>query len=104
VSGRDEVSQRIEVVLAFAFPLLPQRMEAAYLFATGFVGVYDDIVALRGGWPETIHAASSEQLLRDDLIQQLVRIVEQLTRGFAKLRIIENAWILALQLPSQKER
>ena len=82
---RDEVGQRVERLLPFSLPLLPQRVETAFHLAAGFVGVNEDVVALARGRPEAVHAPGREQLFADDPLEQRLGIVEQLARGFAEI-------------------
>src|SRR5262245_24897740 len=44
IGGGNEIGERVESGLAFAFPLLPQGVEAAAFFAARFVSVNDDVV------------------------------------------------------------
>ena len=58
---------------------------------------------LGGRGPEAVHAAGDEELLGDDPIEQGVRRLEQVARGRALLRMLEDRRIPPLQVPGVEE-
>ena len=53
--------------------------------------------------PEAVDAAGANQLAVDDLLQQLLRVVVEIPRRRADLRVVENLREAALQLPRREE-
>ena len=100
----DEIGQREEIGLPFAFPLLPQEVKPRQLVLASFVGEQRHIVADRSRRPKAVHAAGGEQFLGDDLVEQPPGVVEQLASFAADVRIVENSRILALQFPGEEKR
>ena len=58
-----------------------------------------DVVAVGSSTPPAVHAASLQELLVDDLTEQLLRVVVELTGG----RLVEDRGELPLQLPGVEE-
>ena len=62
-----------------------------------------DVIAVGVRGPEAVDAAGFQPLIRLDLVQQLLRVFEQLTCSSAMRGVVENRWVLALQLPRVEE-
>ena len=96
----DEVGQGVEIARSLALPLLAARVEAGELVPGRFIRgltpparrvVDDDVVAQCVGRPEAVDGARAQPFLFDDLIEQPLRVGQQLSgffaRSFAALRI-----------------
>ena len=67
------------------------------------LAVEDDVVAVGVCGPEAVDAARAEQAVLDDLVEQLVRAVEQVARRLALLGIVEDRRIATAELPGVEE-
>ena len=76
--------------------LLPEHREAD-------VAVDDEVVVLGVRRPESVDAACLQRALGGDLVEQLVRIREQVARDLSLLRVVEDRRIAALELPRVEE-
>jgi hypothetical protein len=62
-----------------------------------------NIVANRVCRPKSMNAARNQQILRNNLIEKFLRIVEKFARLLANLGIVENRRITTAQFPRMKE-
>src|ERR1700733_3623258 len=79
-------------------------MELCELRRTAFVLVEDDVVAFGRSGPEADDGARGEPFLLDDARQHFLRVVEEIARRLARLRIVEDQRIAADQFPGLEER
>src|SRR4051812_49242520 len=87
---RHQVTQAAIHLARRLLHLLAKEMEGAKALLTRFIGVDLNVVADRIRRPKSVDSARGQQLLRDDSIKQLLRIIEQLARLRADYRIFEN--------------
>ena len=62
-----------------------------------------DVVALRGGRPEAVHAPCLQELAGDDLVQELVCVLVELAGRLADDRVVQDLGEAPLQLPGVEE-
>ena len=62
------------------------------------------VVAFAVRRPQTDHCVGAEPALVNDPPQHLLRVGEQIARGFADSGIVENGRVLAVELPRREER
>ena len=80
--------------------LLAQEMERGQDLGAGVVGVELDIVAHGVGGEEAINAARGEQFPADDVVQQFLRVLEELPG----LGLFQDGRVAPAQLPGVEER
>ena len=90
--GRDVVREAAVRARVAVVGLLAQAREARPVLE-------HDVVAVGVRGPEAVDAARGEQLVADDLVEQLLRVVVELARG----GLLEDRGELALQLPRVEE-
>ena len=76
--------------------LLTQHREAD-------AAVEHDVVALGPRRPEAVDAARLQRSVGGDLVEQLVRGLEEVARDLALLRVVEDRRVAALELPGVEE-
>src|SRR5947209_496621 len=62
-----------------------------------------DVVAVGARGPETVNAACLEPTVGLDLVEQLLRVAEELARGRALRRAVQDRRVFALELPGVEE-
>ena len=68
------------------------------------VGVDLDVVADAVRRPEADDRVGDKPFFRDELLQHGLRVLEQMARGLAIFVVLQDARVLALQLPGLEER
>src|SRR5207237_9905764 len=101
--GSDEISQGVIELPGRLVHLLPERVENGQGLAAALVRVELDVIAVAVGWEEAVNAASSEEFLADDFIQELLRVVKKLPSFDPELRIIENRGVASAQFPGMEK-
>ena len=105
VLRRQEIGQRKIRLTCRLARLLAQRMHHRQRLATAVVGEHRDVFAVdRIGREQTDHGARFQQLVLDKFGQHALRIGEHLPRLLTDHFVVEDARILAGQLPGHEER
>src|SRR5690606_21173805 len=99
----DEIGQGVVRLACSLDGLLPQVMHAPEWLAVLVVQL-DVVMIDLVGRPETEDGPGADQLLVDQLAQDRLGIVEQRAGGFADHFIVEDARVLADQVPGDEER
>src|SRR6185369_10025143 len=83
--------------------LLAQHREARDLTLAHVVLVEDDVLAVARGRPVAVDAASADELLGDDAIEQALARLEEIARRLALLGVLEDLREAAGELPGREE-
>src|ERR1700730_7526441 len=84
--------------------LLAQEIKRREFLGSRFIKVKIDIVPVGTSRPEAENTLRPQPIFRDCLIEQLLRIVENLARLPPDFRIVKNRGIPSAQLPDMEER
>ena len=103
-AGRDEVSERPVRRAVALLHLLTEEMKLGENLGARFVGVNFHVFAHAIRGEETIDRRGANQFLGDDLVEQLLRVVEELGRFHAVFLVLKNLRINAAQFPGVEER
>src|ERR1043166_5216838 len=95
----DEVGKAMVELTGLLLHLLAQEVKCGQDMRSGFVRVKLDIVADGMRWEKAVNGASAEQLLGDNLLQQALRVLEELF-GF---RPFQDCRITPPQFPGVKK-
>src|ERR1700736_5040910 len=101
---RNEVGQTVVRLTGRFLHLLSKKIEGCQFFPTFVVGKKIDIIAPAVRRPETVNTAGNERFLANDLLQQLLRVVEELARLLSDCWIIKDRRVPATQFPGMKKR
>src|SRR5205807_6276888 len=91
-----EARQRQVRLVVAVVDLLPEHGEPHSV-------VERDVIAVGARRPETVDAACLEPAVGLDLVEQLLRVAEELARGSALRGAVQDRRVLALQLPGVEE-
>mmetsp|Transcript_7282 Transcript_7282/g.22028 ORF Transcript_7282/g.22028 Transcript_7282/m.22028 type:complete len:1134 (+) Transcript_7282:306-3707(+) len=102
--GGDEVSEReVRLLVVLLLRLLAQREEGVGSLVTRAVlGVELDVVAHRVGGEDAEHGAQRQALAHHDVLEHLLRVVEELLRFTADRLVVEDLRVAAVRVaPAQ---
>ena len=96
IFGSNEIGERATGFVTLAIRLLAQKMQPVEDFASSTVRIQLQIVACRVGRKKSVDRARSQQLLRDDAIQEHIGFCENLPRLLALALVVKNSRVNAL--------
>ena len=101
---RHEIGEREVRPARIAGHLLTERMQGGEGIPPCLIRVKLDVVADAVRRPEADHGVGRQPFLLDELFQHRLRVLEQRPRRLAVFVVLQDARVLALQLPGLEER